>query len=60
MHAVRVAKFMKREAGIEAEIDPGGRIGELTVWVDDKLVAKKGLFNFPNMDEILAVVQQKM
>jgi hypothetical protein len=51
---------MKNESGIEAELDSKGKIGELTVWVDEKLVAKKGLFKFPEKKKILSMVQQEM
>jgi len=55
-----VADFMKNESGIEAAIDPGGKIGEFTVWVGDKLVEKKGLLKFPDKKKILAAVQQEL
>lgn len=60
MYAARVADFMKSESGIEAAIDPGGKIGEFTVWVGDKLVEKKGLLKFPDKNKILAAVQQEL
>ncbi len=51
---------MKRESGIEARLDPGGKIGEFTVWVDDKLVIKKNFLKFPDKKKILAAVQQEI
>lgn len=33
-----------------------GKIGELTVWVEDKRVVKKGLFRFPDEQDVLKVV----
>ena len=41
------------------EVDPGGKVGEFTVWVDGKLVANKGFLKFPNKEKILAAVQQE-
>lgn len=55
-----MAEFLKRESGIEAELDSGGRVGEFTVWVDDKLIAKKGLIKLPDKEQILALIQQEM
>ena len=58
-HAARVAAFLK-ENGIEAETDSGGKVGEFTVWVDDKLVIKKRFLRFPDNEQILAAVQEKL
>jgi len=58
--AARVAKFIKKESGIEAGMDSGGKIGEFTVWVDDKLVVKKGFLKFPDKEKILFAIQQEM
>jgi len=55
-----VADFIKNESGIEVEIDSGGKIGEFTVWVDGKLVAKKDMLKFPDKKKILAAVQQEL
>ncbi len=60
LFAVRVAAFIKNESGIEVEIDPGGKIGEFTVWVDGKQVAKKGFLKFPNKEKILAAIQKEL
>ncbi len=51
---------MKRESGIEVEIDPGGKIGEFTVWIEGKLIVKKGLLKFPDKKRILATVQKEL
>ena len=55
-----MANFIKSKSGIDAEIDSGGKIGEFTVWVDGKQVAKKGLLNFPNKEKILSAIQQEL
>ncbi len=60
LHAARVAKFMKSKSGIVAQIDSGGKIGEFTVWVDDKKVEKKGFLKIPNKENILAAVQKEL
>jgi len=60
LHAVRVANFIKSESGIDVEIDSMGKIGEFTVWVDDKLIEKKRFFGFPNKEKILAAIQKEL
>jgi hypothetical protein len=53
-----VAAFLEN-AGIEAELDSGGKMGEFTVWIDDKLVVKKRFLRFPEKEKILAAVHQE-
>jgi len=48
------------ESGIEVQLDPGGKVGELTVWVDEKLIRKKQLIRFPDKDEILQLVKENL
>ncbi len=60
MHAASVAEYLKQKAGIEAEKDSGGQIGEFTVWVDGKRVIKKKFLRFPDKEQILTAVQQEM
>ena len=60
LYAARVAKYMKTEADIDAELDAKGKIGELTFWVGDKLVEQKGLFLFPDKKKILDAVQAEL
>ena len=59
MHAARVADYLKSKAGIEAEKDPGGQVGEFTVWVDGKCVIKKKFLKFPEEEKILAAIQRE-
>ncbi len=54
-----MAAFLK-ENGLEAETDSGGKIGEFTVWVDNKLVLKKKLLRFPEKEEILTAIQKEL
>ena len=54
-----MAELIKRELGVESELVEGGR-GEFTVWVGDRLVAKKGLFRFPSDQRVLAGVRQAL
>lgn len=51
---------MKKESGLEVELDSSGKIGEFTVWVDGKLVAQKEKFLFPDKQRILAAVQREL
>ena len=54
-----MADMIKRELGIEAELQEGDR-GEFTVWVNDKVVAKKGWFRFPQNERVLSAVRQEL
>ncbi len=58
-HAARVVAFLN-ENGIEAESDSGGKVGEFTVWVGDKLVVKKRFLRFPGNEQILSAVQEEL
>lgn len=55
-----MADYLQKEAGITAVLDAKGKMGELTVWVNDRLVARKGLIRFPARAEILAKIQAEM
>jgi hypothetical protein len=48
--------LIKRELGVEPELVEGNR-GEFTVWVGDRVVAKKGWVRFPPDKKVLAAVQ---
>ena len=54
-----MAELIKRELGVEPELVEGDR-GEFTVWVDDRLVAKKGWVRFPPDRRVLAGVRQAL
>jgi hypothetical protein len=54
-----VAEAIKRELGVEAELVEGAR-GEFTVWVGDRVVAKKGWVRFPPDERVLAAVRQAL
>ena len=60
MFAARVAAFIKKESGIEVELDSSGKIGEFTVWVDGKLVEKKGRLIFPDKNKILDAIKKEI
>jgi hypothetical protein len=51
-----VAELIKRELGVEPELIEGDR-GEFTVWVGDRVVAKKGWVRFPTDESVLAAVR---
>lgn len=55
-----MAAFIKSESEIEVELDSTGKIGEFTVWVDGKLVDKKGRLSFPDKKKILDAVKQAL
>jgi hypothetical protein len=52
-----VAELIKRELGVEPELIEGDR-GKFTVWVGDRVVAKKGWVGFPPDKRVLSAVQQ--
>ena len=54
-----MAELIKRELGIAPELVEGDR-GEFTIWVGDRLVAKKGWVRFPSDKRVLAAVQQAL
>ena len=51
-----MAELLKKELGVETNLVEGGR-GEFTVWVDDHVVAKKGLYGFPDDEKVLEAVR---
>ena len=58
--AVFALEYLQNELGTEVDLDSGGKIGEFTVWVDDKLLFKKKLIQFPSKEEILAKVRDEL
>jgi len=52
-----LAAALSREPGVEVELVNGNR-SELTVLVDGKEVAKKGLFFKPSVHKVLAAVRR--
>jgi hypothetical protein len=51
-----VAALIKQDAGLESDLEPGGR-GELSVWVDGKKVAEKTMRGFPGDTDVLQSVK---
>ena len=45
--------------GVDADLIEGSR-GEFTVWVDDKIVARKDATGFPSEDETVAAVRSAL
>lgn len=54
-----MADLIKRELGAEPELVEGDR-GEFTVWVGERLVAKKGWLRFPSAERVLSAVRQAL
>ena len=54
-----MAELIKRELGIDPELVEGDG-GEFTVWVGDRVVAKKGWIRFPSAERVLSAVQQAL
>jgi len=51
--------LIKKELGVDVET-AGGKTGEFTVWVDDKLVARKGWLRFPADRKVVAAVRAEI
>lgn len=54
-----MAELIKRELGVEPELIEGDR-GEFTVWVGDRVVAKKGWVRFPPEGKVLTEVRRAL
>ncbi len=54
-----MAALLERELGVKAE-QIEGHLGEFTVSVGDKIVAKKGLIFFPPNQKILNAVRKAL
>jgi hypothetical protein len=52
-----VAELLKKELNVETNLIEGDR-GEFTVWVDERVVAKKGWLGFPEDEKVLAAVRE--
>jgi predicted Rdx family selenoprotein len=50
-----VAALIKQDAGVDSDLEPGGR-GELSVWVDGRKVAEKTSRGFPGDTDVLQAV----
>jgi hypothetical protein len=51
-----VAALLRKELDAEVETT-GGNKGEFTVWVGDKLVARKSVLRFPSDQKVLEAVR---
>lgn len=54
-----MAELIRRELGVEPELSEGDR-GEFTVWVGERLVAKKGWLRFPADQKVLSAVREAL
>jgi len=54
-----VAALIKQDAGVESDLEVGGR-GELSVWVDGKKVVEKTERGFPADQDVLQAVAQAL
>lgn len=52
-----MADALRHEPGVEVELVDGNR-GELTVLVDGHVVAKKGLFLKPSVEQVVKAVRK--
>jgi hypothetical protein len=51
-----VAALIKQDAGVDTDLEPGGR-GELSLWVDGRKIAEKTSRGFPADPEVLTIVK---
>jgi hypothetical protein len=54
-----LAALIQERLNETVELQPGDR-GEFTVWVDQQMVAKKGMLFFPNEKEAVESVQRAL
>ena len=54
-----MAELIKREMGVEPELIEAD-LGEFSVWVGDRMVAKKGWVRFPSDQSVLSAVRQAL
>lgn len=54
-----MAELLKRELGVETDLIAGDR-GEFTVWVNEKVVARKGWLGFPDDMKVLESVRNAL
>lgn len=54
-----MAELLRKELAVDTDLIAGDR-GEFTVWVGDKVVAKKGWLGFPDDDKVLAAVRDEL
>lgn len=54
-----MAELLKKELNVETKLVAGDR-GEFTVWVADRVVAKKGWLGFPADEKVLAAVREAL
>lgn len=54
-----MAALIKQEVGLEATLEVGGR-GELSVWVDERMVASKDHRGFPPDAQLMATVREAL
>lgn len=52
-----MAAEIKRATGLDSQLVVGGS-GELSIWLDDKLVAEKKLGMFPSPDAVVAELKR--
>jgi len=57
--AARVAALLRKELNVDVET-MGGKTGEFTVWVGEKLVAQKGWIRFPSDQRVLQAVRAEL
>jgi hypothetical protein len=54
-----VAALIKKETGLDSELEVGGR-GELSVWVGEKKVAERSRRGFPADNALVTAVKQAL
>ena len=54
-----MAELIRREMGVEPELIEG-ELGEFSIWVGDRMVAKKGWVRFPADHRVLSAVRQAL
>ena len=54
-----MAELLRKELAVETKLVEGDR-GEFTVWVNDRVVIKKGWLGFPAEEKVLDAVREAL
>ena len=54
-----MAELLRKELDVETKLMEGDR-GEFTIWVDGRVVIKKGRLGFPTDEKVLVAVREAL
>jgi hypothetical protein len=57
--AARLAETIKRELSLDAKLMVG-HVGEFSIWVEDKPIARKTIFGFPSEKKVVKSLKKEL